>query len=192
VDGVNKRASWLGVVTVVLVPLAAGLASTGCDNTLVVRPRSDAGGGGGDGPDEEGGGGFGPLTGVGMVSSGAGLDPFVEPRCTDAPPPIEDYSCDPYDQDNGDCVIGEACYIFVEYPSEPCGQEIFGTFCLPEGPGGQGEPCGGPMECQAGFLCVVGDSGTQCVQFCPLEGASNCPGGLVCEPIDVEGFGGCI
>jgi hypothetical protein len=187
-----KRAVWLGVFAAACAPVVIGWASAGCDNSLIRRPQSDEGGGG-QAPDEEGGGGFGPLTGVGVLaSSGAGLDAYVEPPCTDKPPPIEDYACDPYDQESGDCGFGEGCYIFVEYPSEPCGQEIFGAICLPEGIGGQGDPCGGPLDCQADFVCVVADSGTQCVQYCPLEGASNCPDGLVCEPIDVEGFGGCI
>lgn len=186
-----KRVLWLGVLAAAVSPAFAGWVTAGCDNRLVVRPHHDEGGGG-QAP-EEGGGGFGPLTGVGVIAStGAGLDAFVEEPCEDAPPPIEDYACDPYDQESGDCSPGEGCYIFVEYPSEPCGQEVFGSLCLTEGVGAQGDPCGGPLDCQAGFVCVVADSGTQCVQYCPLEGPTGCPDGYVCEPIDVEGFGGCI
>jgi len=187
-----KRAAWLGVFSVALVPIAFGYVTAGCDNDLIVRPHGDEGGGG-QAPDEQGGGGFGPLTGVGVTNStGSGLDAYVEPPCEDAPPPIEDYACDPYAQGNGDCSPGEGCYIFVDYPDTPCAQETFGSLCLAEGIGGQGDSCGGPLDCQAGFVCVIGDSGTQCVQYCPLEGVSDCPDGLVCEPIDVEGFGGCI
>lgn len=186
-----KRALWLGLVIAASAPLVVGWATAGCDNTLVRRPGSDEGGGG-QAPDEVGGGGFSQATGLVVSSTGAGLDAYVEPPCTDEPPPLEDYACDPYDQGNGDCAPGDGCYIFVEYPGTPCGQETFGSLCLAEGIGGQGDACGGPFDCQAGLVCVVADSGTQCVQYCPLEGDSGCTDGLVCEPIDVEGFGGCI
>lgn len=117
---------------------------------------------------------------------------YTDPGCPDAPPPIYDLQCDPYDQDNGDCGLGEGCYIYVQYPTEPCGQEIYGAYCFPEGSGGQGAPCGGGQDCAAGFVCVVSGSGNQCIQLCHLSGPDGCPPGLVCEPIDVEGFGGCI
>lgn len=121
-----------------------------------------------------------------------GFDEYVDPGCPDTGPPIEDYRCDPYDQGNGDCFDGEGCYIYVSYPDEPCGKETYGAVCLPVGPGGQGDACNGGQDCGAGFVCVVTGSGTQCVEFCPLTGNDGCPPGLVCEPIDVEGFGGCL
>jgi len=120
------------------------------------------------------------------------FDEYVDPGCPDVGPPIEDFACDPYNQGNGDCAGGEGCYIFVSYPDEPCGKETYGAFCLPIGPGGQGDSCNGGQDCGAGFVCVVTGSGTQCVEFCPLTGNDGCPPGLVCEPIDVEGFGGCL
>ena len=110
----------------------------------------------------------------------------------DQPPPIEDFVCDPYAQFNGDCPEGEACYIFVEYPYEPCGQEVYGSFCAPPGGGEQGDICNGGFDCAAGHVCVITGSGTQCVALCPLTGDDGCPPGMVCEPIDVEGFGGCL
>ena len=120
------------------------------------------------------------------------LDEYVDPGCPDVGPPIEDFQCDPYKQGNGDCGFDEGCYIYVDYPSEPCGKETYGAFCMPVGPGGQGDSCNGGQDCGAGFVCVVTGSGTQCVEFCPLSGNDGCPPGLVCEPIDVEGFGGCL
>ena len=120
------------------------------------------------------------------------LSDYVDPGCPDKPPPIYDFQCDPYSQQNGDCQPGEGCYIYVQYPSEPCGQEIYGALCAPEGPGSQGSDCGGAQDCSGGFCCVVSGSGNQCVQLCPLNGPDGCPSGLVCEPIDVEGFGGCL
>lgn len=122
------------------------------------------------------------------------LDEYVDPGCPDVGPPIKDFQCDPYKQGNGDCSFGEGCYIFVDYPppDEPCSKEKYGAYCIPAGPGGQGDTCGGAQDCGAGMCCVVTGSGTQCVQLCPLVGNDGCPSGLVCEPIDVEGFGGCL
>ena len=120
------------------------------------------------------------------------LGEFVDPGCPDQPPPLEDFMCDPYAQFNGDCAPGEACYIYVEYPTQPCGQEIYGSFCFAAGPGQQGDGCAGGLDCGAGLVCVITGSGNQCVQLCNLMGADGCPNGLVCEPIDVEGFGGCL
>ncbi|MBK6516735.1 MAG: hypothetical protein IPM79_21295 [Polyangiaceae bacterium] len=165
------------------------LAGAGCDNTVIVPGDGGAGGAGGEGIgliDIPNGGGGG-------VDGGTdALNEFVDPGCKDIPPPIEDFQCDPTDQGNGDCLFGEGCYIYVDYPDDPCGQEIYGAFCMTEGFGQQGDPCGGGQDCGAGLVCVVTGSGTQCVVMCDLDGPSGCPSGLVCEAIDVEGFGGCL
>lgn len=118
------------------------------------------------------------------------LPEYTDPGCPNKPPPKQQFSCDPYKQD---CKkAGDACRIFVNYPEEPCGQEIYGSFCSPAGTGKQGHPCGGGQSCSAGYVCVVTGSGTQCVRLCKLDGISGCSDGLVCEPIDVKGFGGCL
>ncbi len=101
------------------------------------------------------------------------------------------FMCDPYNQDNGDCQPGQGCFIFTDPPQTPCGQEVYGAECDTAGPGQQGAPCNG-SGCAAGFTCVVSGAGNQCVQLCELQGDSGCPSGLVCQPIDVEGFGGCL
>jgi hypothetical protein len=121
-----------------------------------------------------------------------GGDTFVDPGCPDAGMKPTEFTCDPYHQDNGDCEPGEGCYIFSTPPTTPCGQETYGSTCEPEGMGQQGAPCGNVADCAAGFTCVVSDSGTQCVLLCELMGSMECPDGLVCEPIDVQGFGGCL
>lgn len=132
-------------------------------------------------------------TGMPMSDDDGSLpDPYDDPGCPDAPPPIEAFDCDPYKQGNGDCPPGEGCYIYVDYPDAPCEQEIYGSMCRPAGSGQQGEGCGSGLGCAGGFACVITGSGTQCVQLCSLNGPSGCPAGLVCEPIDVKGFGGCL
>lgn len=169
--------------------LAAFVAAPGCGNTVVEIKNGDGGGG-------SGGGGEAGSTGTSPVDGGGGvkdaLPDYVDPGCGDPPEPITDFQCDPYDQNNGDCFDGEGCYIYVDYPDEPCAEEIYGSYCSPAGPGEQGSGCGGGNDCGAGLVCVITGFGTQCVQLCPLSGNSGCPDGLTCEAIDVEGFGGCF
>lgn len=180
----SLRAWW---VVAAAVPLAA---ASGCGSDVVFVSEGPSAGQGGDGGFLflDGGGGQG---GVGGEDDPI-LPDFEDPGCPDQPPPFEDFQCDPYAQGNGDCPLGDGCFIYVDYPNEPCGQESYGAFCAPAGPNEQGEPCGGALDCAAGHVCVVTGAGTQCVQLCPLTGPDGCPGGLVCEPIDVQGFGGCL
>jgi hypothetical protein len=168
---------------------AAAMFASGCDATIIQNePDPDAGSQADARHDAHHDG-----SGGGSQDGGHdALDEYVDPGCPDAGPPLTDFKCDPYKQFDGECPNGYGCYIYVQYPQEPCGQEIYGADCAPVGPGGQGSPCGGAQDCGGGFVCVVTGSGTQCVQLCPLMGDDNCPSGLVCEPIDVQGFGGCL
>jgi hypothetical protein len=172
--------------------LALSIAASGCGEVIVIPADDEDGGVKGDArhdgkpgidPDRDGG--------------DAGLDAlpdYTDPGCPDAGPPITNFQCDPYNQSSGFCGPGEGCYIFVQYPppGDICGQEIYGAICAPSGPGSQGDACGGATDCGGGFVCVVSGSGNQCVKLCKLSGDDGCPAGLVCEPIDVEGFGGCL
>lgn len=165
--------------------------ASGCGETIVQLPDDPDGGNQKDARhDAKHDSGSG-----GSKNDGGSMDAFddyVDPGCPDAGPPLMMMMCDPYHQGNGDCPAKEGCYIFVQYPTMPCGQEVYGSSCLPPGPGMQGDPCGGAQDCGGGFVCVVTGSGNQCVQLCNLQGAAGCPNGLVCEPIDVQGFGGCL
>lgn len=116
------------------------------------------------------------------------LPDYVDPGCPDAGPPIMQYQCDPYS--TGICPDDMTCYPFVEYPSEPCGQEIYGAQCVFAGTGGQGEPCDG--GCKAGHVCVISGQGTQCILMCDLKDPNPCLDGLICVPVDIPGLGGCI
>jgi hypothetical protein len=156
----------------------------GCGTTVSVEPPS--GGTGGKGGHLLDGGG-----GEGGGAADAQPD-YVDPGCPDAGPPVTMFTCDPFNQNNGDCPPQQACYIFATPPQTPCGQEVYGASCDFQGSGTQGSPCDGMQSCAGGLSCVVSGSGDQCVQLCELEGNSTCPEGLVCEPIDVQGFGGCL
>jgi hypothetical protein len=186
-----RRSLLLGSALAFAAPtILVALFAPACDTNVIV-PDGDSGGGGNGGSTSvfnptTGGGGEGATTGPGP------LEDVVDPGCENKPPPLESFVCNPEAQENGDCFPGEGCYIFVQYPDDPCGQEIYGSMCLPEGPGVQGSFCGGAQDCGGGLACVVTGSGTQCVTLCPLVGPSDCPSGLVCEPIDVDGFGGCL
>jgi hypothetical protein len=180
----------------VLVAVACGGSVAGDPNGTGGAGGTGAGGTGATGGTIPiGGTGGTPITG-GTGGKDAGKDAktggtggtYVDPGCPDAapPPPIKD--CDPFGVNT--CKSGEACYPFVQYPSKPCEQEIFGAICAPVGNGVQGDPCGA-SNCAGGFVCVVTGQGTECVQLCDLFGAAKCPQGLFCVPIDVEGIGGC-
>jgi hypothetical protein len=167
--------------------LALGAVADGCSSTVVVPSPPGQGGSGGAG----GAGGAGE--GGCVFDAGADvLEEYIDPGCPDAGPKMTDFTCNAYDQDSGDCPMGQGCYIFVQYPMTVCGQEVYGTACEPAGMGAQGASCGGGQDCAPGLACVVSGAGDQCVTLCPLTGDDGCPDGLVCEPIDVEGFGGCL
>ncbi len=178
------------VGTAALLGGLLGSLAGGCGSSVTVAPEGVAGSGGEGGYIFLDAGTGGPPSDAQPVQDA--LPDYEDPGCPDQPPPIEDFACDPYDQDNGDCPPGEGCYIYVEYPYEPCGQEVYGSYCHLPGGGQQGDVCNGGMDCAVSHVCVITGSGTQCVQLCPLTGDDGCPSGMVCEPIDVEGFGGCL
>jgi hypothetical protein len=169
--------------------LPAALAA-GCGSSIKSTPPGSTGGAGGAGGQ---GGGFPITVGTGGEEAGAdALPDYTDPGCPDGGPKMTMFTCDAYHQGNGDCPPGQGCYIFVTYPTDPCSGEVYGTECAPAGPGMQGDPCNGAGDCGAGFTCVVTGSGDQCVALCNLDGQDTCTDGDVCEPIDVQGFGGCL
>jgi hypothetical protein len=121
----------------------------------------------------------------------AALDTWVDPGCPDAPAPPKDFRCDPLAPPPGDCPKGQACFPFVEYPTDPCDPEIYRAACFPAGSGKAGDPCSGG-DCAAGFVCVATGAGNVCVSVCNPAKSGGCPEGLVCSPTDVPGVGGCL
>jgi hypothetical protein len=147
---------------------SAGAGTGGRGGRDAGRPDAKDSGGGGDATSD--------------YTEDLNCPPFSEP-----PPERE---CDPFATTSG-CARGEACYPFVDYPTGPCDREEYGTRCGPAGSGQQGDPC--PMgRCSPRFVCVVTGQGNQCIELCTMDGPRDCAPGLVCQPIDVEGFGGCF
>ena len=174
---------------VVLAPFAVA-----CGSEVSVQPPTSASSGqGGEYTFIAGSGGDG---GTGITPPTPPQPPrppdVDDPGCTEHPPALEAYTCDPFKPSGNGCMPDESCQIYVEYPSTPCGQEVYGSTCLAAGPGKQGDGCEGGFDCSSGFVCVITGSGTQCVQLCKVNGPSGCTPGFVCEPIDVKGFGGCL
>lgn len=118
--------------------------------------------------------------------------PFEEPGCPPMGmlPSIEE--CDPLAATSG-CPSGESCFPYVDYPAGPCEVERYGTRCYPAGPGTQGDSCA-QQGCAADHICVSTGRGTQCARLCGLDADARnvCSAGLLCLPIDIEGFGGCL
>lgn len=155
-----------------------------------LSPPADAGKDALDGGKDGGKAGSSPKPPVdaGLDAPTDTLPDYVDPGCPDAGLPQTAYECDPQKAD--DCGPDLACYPFVEYPTKPCGQETYGASCIFAGSGGQGDPCG--TGCQAQHVCVVSGQGTQCIRLCNLDDPKPCDGGLVCQPVDIPGLGGCI
>lgn len=124
----------------------------------------------------------------------AGTDAFVDRTCgADASTGSGMFQreCDPFDDTT--CAPDEACQAAAIPPREPCGEELFVTFCARAGSGQQGDDCLGEQSCAAGFSCVVTGAGTQCARNCDLGGGEpSCPRGNLCQATDVPGYGACF
>lgn len=155
-----------------------------------VPGRAGDGGGSGAGfgsSGKSGSSGWGGASGSSAVAGAAG---YEDPGCPPQEPLPHQNECELFSSWSG-CPTGLSCYPFVQYPTEPCGQELYGTVCAPAGSGRQGDPCDGE-PCADRHVCVITGQGNQCVQMCPLTGDDGCPPGLVCASVDVEGVGACF
>jgi hypothetical protein len=185
-----RLSSWLGLhVAISGVALGAfGAASfAGCSPSVVDLPTGTGGG-----PVDAGHEGNDPFGSGGSGGDGGYEASYVDPGCADAGAKPTMFACDALHQGNGDCPPGEGCFVYVDYPSSACAQEVYGSLCAKPGAGTQGAGCGGSEDCAAGFTCVVSGAGNQCAALCALDGPNPCADGAICESIDVEGFGGCL
>jgi hypothetical protein len=85
------------------------------------------------------------------------------------------------------CPAGYHCIPTVTY-AEKCNTETIGTRCALVGSAQQGQDCS-VDDCGAGLVCVSGGAGFQCAALCQTQ--RDCPPGLLCAPLDVDGYGVC-
>jgi hypothetical protein len=183
--------------------VAAALVSlvlTGCGGTVdgVESGKGGPSGTGGMGPSPSAGAG-GTGAGVGDVDGGGwwatggngaeGGGPYRDPGCPDVPPTEAVWECDPLADDSG-CLPGLRCVPFVQYAADECQNEVFGTTCVTAGEAGQGDDCS-DVPCAAQHVCVTTGQGNQCVRLCSLS-ERECDPGLLCLPLDVDGFYVCF
>jgi hypothetical protein len=131
--------------------------------------------------------------GTGQAGQSSGGSTFVDPGCPDIEPPPPIKECDPLGSDL-QCPFGTGCYPYVDHPfGSGCGTQTYGARCALAGSGTQGAACGdGNDYCAPSFVCVVGaHPGRHCAKLCTFDGLSDCPPGLFCDDVDIEGYGVC-
>jgi hypothetical protein len=127
---------------------------------------------------------------LGVDAYDAAEEIYVDPLCPDAPAPPTQYKCDPLDSASS-CPRGEACQLWVQYPTVPCEHETYGANCGPAGIGTQGTACSS-QGCAADYVCIVSGAGNICARTCKPGKVGACPEGLVCVGVDVPGVGACV
>jgi len=173
------------------VALAAACGGTVDNGTTAVSRPEDPPIATGGAPTVSDGGSGGVVQGSGGAQS---TDPdlpdarYVDPGCkpTDKIEGVRE--CDAKLQTG--CTFGERCVPYVTY-GERCSAEIVGTRCEIAGTATQGQDCGSDL-CAAGYVCVTCGAGFVCAQLCTTNGPEDdCPRGLLCSPLDVDGFSVC-
>jgi hypothetical protein len=121
------------------------------------------------------------------------LPVYLEDACPPSIPAPPSYACDPFSSTTTQCPVGSGCYPVPPAGTDPCNPGSWGTKCLTAGTGTQGSSCNGSRGyCAGGYVCVKSGAGDQCVKLCRLKELDPCGDGLVCNPLDVFGFGGCL
>jgi hypothetical protein len=171
------------------VALTAGAA---CGGTVQNGEAVTSGGSGAPGAAGFGGlgtatGGMGGGGGLGRLEDGGLSDArYVDPGCPPAAKIQGQRECDPFATVSS-CPSGSGCLPYVLY-ADKCQTEEVGTACTTVGNGRQGDDCAAD-DCAAGFVCVTSGTGFQCAALCRLVGTGDtCGGGLICIPLDVDGF----
>jgi len=173
--------------------LAALASAAACGGTVQNGDAVTGGGSGSPGSAGEGGGasGYGggfPLGGTTSVPDGGGLPDarYTDPGCAPANKVSGARDCDPF-ATFGECGPGARCVPYVRY-ADQCQTEEIGTQCATAGPGRQGDDCSS-VDCTEGFVCVTAGSGFKCAALCRLtQNGDTCQSGLICSPLDVDGF----
>lgn len=185
------RVRWFRNAFILLLAPISFAVIAGCGGavdggpTLTSGNGSPPGGGGQASLSPDGGGGTGGINPSG-TDAGSGDTPFHDPGC---PPQMKVdgvHQCD-VDSPAAGCGPGNSCVPYVRYGKD-CHAEEIGTLCTPAGTAAQGDDCAGTTACAVGYVCVSAGNGFQCAQLCHPKGSqSDCPAGLLCEPLDVPG-----
>jgi hypothetical protein len=187
------RVQWVSIVGVASAVLAAfacggtvdrtGTSSVGPDDEPLGTGGRSGSGGASSGGAPRGSGGSG--TGSVPVLPDARYD---DPGCKPAKKIEGPRECDTMSQSG--CGTGERCVPYVDY-GEKCAAEEVGTRCEIAGEGRQGDDCTSEL-CAGGFVCVTGGAGFVCARLCRMSASGDeCPPGLLCSPLDVDGFAVC-
>jgi hypothetical protein len=167
-------------------------AAAACGGTVQNGDAVTSGGSGGPGA-----GGSGGLASMAGGSAGrGGLDGledgglpdarYVDPGCAPAAKIQGKRECDPFAAVST-CPAGSGCLPYVQYADE-CQTEEVGTACTTVGAGRQGDDCTA-NDCAGGFVCATSGTGFQCAALCRFVGTGDtCGAGLLCTPLDVDGF----
>jgi hypothetical protein len=186
------RVQWASIIGAACAVLAAvacggtvdktGTTSVGPEEPFVTGGRSGSGGAfSGGAPQGSGGSGTGSVP----VLPDARYD---DPGCKPSQKVEGPRECNTVTQSG--CSSGERCVPYVDY-GEKCEAEEVGTRCDLAGEATQGDDCTFEI-CASGFVCVTGGAGFVCARLCSMSAsADECPPGLLCSPLDVDGFAVC-
>jgi hypothetical protein len=120
-----------------------------------------------------------------LADSGSDAATYVDPGCPMSGKIEGKRQCDAAAQTG--CLSSEGCVPYVVY-GKMCHTEEVGTLCEPAGSGVQGDDCT-TSDCAAGYVCVTDGTGFQCASLCDGTAATDeCPPGLVCVDLDVDGY----
>jgi hypothetical protein len=179
-----RRHLWVPGVGVAL--LAAGCGGTVEHGDAVATgagARPGAGGHAGSSSVDAGTGGS--VTMVPGRDAGLTDARYVDPGCASRPKVAGIEECDPFTPSS--CGPGARCSPYVSYGTG-CQAEEIGTRCEVAGVGVQGDDCASD-PCAPGYVCVSAGAGFECARLCQLHGGTTgCPPGLLCAPLDVDGF----
>ena len=164
--------------------------ASGCGGT--VNGGETGVGSNGAGPNG-GGSGYGGDSGAGANGSGGyGARPdaasdarYTDPTCAPAVKVQGVRECDVF-TDQANCGAGSKCAPYVTYAMD-CQTEEIGTRCVGAGTGVQGDDCANDV-CAPGFVCVSSGVGLECARLCRNSQIDDCPPGLICGELDVDGF----
>jgi hypothetical protein len=180
---VRSQLGILGVVAALIGPGCGGTVEHG--EAVATGAGARSGAGGRPAVASDAGGGDGGTGARAPADAGLTDARYVDPGCPSRPKVPGVNECDAYDVSS--CGPGNRCSPYVSYGSG-CQAEEIGTRCEVAGTGVQGDDCTSDA-CAPGYVCVSAGAGFECARLCKLQGGgAACPPGLLCAPLDVDGF----